>query len=310
MAHVVLAKAKDYSQKEICEVTLRTLDALNYEFDREANLVVVKPNLCYYWDYSTGETTHPAVVSAVIDWVRERTGKDASIVVAEADASAMKTKYAFKMLGYEKLSKVKNVNLHNLCEGEIVDKEVKVAGKSFVLPVNKMLLDADLIINVPKLKYQRAIGFSCALKNMFGAIAKPRKFVYHSNLPSVIVGMNKIVKSNIVLTDGIIALGKTPKKIGVIMASNDALASDFIASKAAGYNPLRLGYLKLGVKEKIGNVNHINLTANSIGLEDIRKEFPRQSHFLRKISWKLQLRMLNLYSKVSKDVIPPVLNEE
>ncbi len=309
MAHVVLAKAADYSQREIYEGTLSALDALDYELGMKTNLVIIKPNLSYYWDFSTGETTHPSVVSAVIDWVRQRAGKDVSIVVAEADASAMRTKYAFKMLGYEKLGNVKKVKLQNLSEGEIADVEVRVAGERFALPVNKVLLDADLIINVPKLKYHRVMGLTCALKNMFGAISKPRKFVYHDNLPSVIVGMNKIVRSSIVLTDGIIALGKTPKKIGAVLASNDVLAADFIAAKAMGYNPLRIGYLRLGIREKIGNVENIDLTENHVRLEDVRMEFPRRNYLLQKLSWKLQLRVLKIYAKLAGDVVPPVLWE-
>jgi len=306
---VVLTKAEGFTEKEINETVSKALDALSYDFEEKVDLVIIKPNLCYYWDFSTGETTDPRVVSAVIDWVRQRIRKDVCIVVAEADASAMRTKYAFKMLGYEKLSQIKNVELLNLSEGEIIDREVEVAGENFVLPVNRMLLDADLIINVPKLKYHRLMGLTCALKNIFGAIAKPRKYVYHSRLASVIVGVNKIVKSNIVLVDGIIALGKTPKKIGVIMTSDDALAADFIAAKAIGCGPSRIAYLRLGMKEKIGDVSNLNLIENPIKLEDIKKEFPNRNFLLQKLSWLLQLKILRLYSKMSKDVIPPILDE-
>ena len=309
MSDVVLTKAEGYTEKEINETVSGALDVLGYDFGKKVDLVVIKPNLCYYWDFSTGETTDPRVVSAVIDWVRQRIREDVCIFVAEADASAMRTKHAFKMLGYEKLSRTKNVGLLNLSEGEILDRNVEVAGEDFVLPVNKMLLDADLIINVPKLKYHKLAGLTCALKNMFGAIAKPRKYSYHNRLAKVIVGINKIVKSNIILVDGIIALGKTPKKLGVIMTSDDALAADYVASRAIGHNPSRIAYLKLGMKEKIGDVNNLNLIENPTKLEDIRKEFPKQNYLLHSFSWKLQLKLLKLYSKMSKDVVPPILND-
>lgn len=309
MANVVLTKARGYTRDEIGDAVSRALDTLNYDLNDKIDLVVIKPNLCYYWDYSTGETTDPRVVSAVIDWVRQRIGKSVCILVAEADASAMRTKHAFRMLGYEKLSQEKNVKLVNLSEGEVIDREVVVAGEKFVLPVNKVLLDADLMINVPKLKFHRRMGLTCALKNMFGAIAKPRKYVYHNRLSSVIVGVNKMVKSNIILVDGIIGLGKTPKKVGVIMTSDDALAADFVAAKAIGCDPSRIAYLRLGMKERIGDVSNLNLMENPIRLEDIKKGFPKQNFFLQKLSWNLQLKILRLYSKMSKDIIPPVLDE-
>ena len=40
------------------------------------------------------------------------------IAIVESDASAMRCKYAFSMLGYEKLAKEKNVRLVNLSEDE------------------------------------------------------------------------------------------------------------------------------------------------------------------------------------------------
>ncbi len=73
MANVVLTKARGFSQEEIDNAVSRALHTLNYDQKDRIDLVVIKPNLCYYWDYSTGETTDPRVVSAVIDWIRQRT---------------------------------------------------------------------------------------------------------------------------------------------------------------------------------------------------------------------------------------------
>jgi uncharacterized protein (DUF362 family) len=306
---VVLTETKDYSRERICETVARALDGLNYDLDDDVNSVVIKPNLCYYWDYSTGETTDPRVVSAVIEWLRQKIGEDVSIAVGEADASAMRTKYAFKMLGYEKLCQEKNVKLVNLSEGEIIEKEAVVAGEKFVLPVNKMLLDADLLVNVPKMKCHRTVGFTCALKNMFGAISKPRKYVYHEKLAKVIVGINKIVKTDLVLVDGIIACGKVPKKVGVVMAGDDPVATDITAAKAMNFNPQSIGYLKLAIKEKIGNINSVDVIENPVKIEHVKKKFPRYNYSLQKIYWNLQLGMLKTYARIIGDVIPPILLE-
>lgn len=309
MAKVILTKTNSFSTEEIGETVSRALDLLNYDLKGSIDSVIIKPNLCYYWDYSTGQTTDPRVVSAVIDWVRQKLDKDVCISIAEADASAMRTKYAFKMLGYEKLSLGKNVELVNLSQGEIVEKEVVLAGKKLVLPVNKILLDTNLLINVPKLKYHRTIGFTCALKNIFGAIAKPKKYVYHNRLARTITGMNKIVRTNVALVDGVVVAGKTPKKLGVAMASDNAVACDFIAAKAIGCEPTRIEYLKLALKEKLGDVNDLYLTEDSVKLSEIRKDFPKQNFRVQKLSWKMQLKMLKMYARLTGDIIPPILWE-
>lgn len=304
---MVLTKSKGYSKEDIDASVARGLDALNYDIDVQCNSVLIKPNLCYYWDYSTGQTTDPRVVSAIVDWIRQRVGNNISIFVAEADASAMRTKYAFKILGFEKLAREKNLKLVNLSEGEIVDKEVVVAGERFVLPINNLLLDADLTVNVPKLKTHRAVGFTCTLKNMFGAIAKPRKFVYHSKLAQTIVGINKLVATDMVVVDGIVVSGKTSKKMGIIMTGNDALATDLVAAEIVGYKFSRVAYLRLAMTERIGDAKRPNIIANPVRLEDVKKEFPKPNHLMESLSWKLQLKTLRIYARIVGDVIPPIL---
>jgi len=311
MAKVVLTsiKTRNFADDDIEEAVERAIDRLDFHFGDALQNVVIKPNLCYYWNYSTGETTDPRVVSAVIDYVRDKVGNDPNIVVAEADASAMKTEYSFRVLGYDKLCQEKNVKLENLSEGNIVDVKVNVSGKDVVLPINEILLNADLVINVPKLKTHNFVGATCALKNMFGAISKPRKYSYHEMISHVIVGVNKIVRSDIIVVDGIICRGARPKKLGAIITGDDCVATDFIAAKIAGFNPKRIQHLVMAKKEKIGHINNIELIEDYGKLTEIKKNFPRYNYSMRKFSFRMQLKMLKMYARLTGDIIPPVLWE-
>lgn len=311
MAKVALTstKTKNFSTEDISNAVNRAFDLLDFSPSNRIEKIVIKPNLSYYSDYSTGETTDPRVVSAVIDYVRDIVDKDVRIFVAEADATAMKTKYSFKVLGYEKLRQTKNIELMNLSHGNIIEKKVNVRNRELVLPVNEILLDGSLIINVPKLKTHNVVGFTCSLKNMFGAIAKPRKYDYHKMLSDVIVGINKIVRCNMIVVDGIIAKGSEPKKLGVLVAGNNPLATDSIAAEIMGFNPRKVEYLKLAEEENIGNLSNIDLVEDNIKLREIKNRFPTYSHFRHKISWQLQLKMLRTYAAITGDVLPPVLEK-
>ncbi|HVP92733.1 MAG TPA: DUF362 domain-containing protein [Acidobacteriota bacterium] len=311
MAKVVLTslRTKSFSDSEINDAVANAIDRLGFSFNDKIQDVVLKPNLCYYWNYSTGETTDPRVVSAVVDYVRSKLGNDVNITVAEADASAMKTKYSFEVLGYDKLCRSKNLKFQNLSEGKLVDMKVNVNSKEIVLPINEILLKADLVVNVPKLKTHNFVGATCSLKNMFGAIAKPRKFSYHNMISQAIVGVNKIVRSDLCIVDGIIVRGSSTKRLGVILAGDNPFATDFIAAKAMGFNPTRIPYLNLAEKEGIGKANEIELIEDQVKLKEVRNVFPRYNHFIHKISWNLQLKMLRAYAAVVGDVIPPVLEE-
>ena len=152
-----------------------------------------------------------------------------------------------------------DVALKNLSEGNVVEKTVKVGKTEVTLPFNEVLLNADLVINVPKLKTHNFIGVTCAMKNIFGAISKPRKYSYHDNIVNVIVAANKIVKSDIVVVDGLIVRGSCPRRLGVIMASDNPLTNDFIAAKIMSFNPKKVPYLNLAAKEELGETENIGI---------------------------------------------------
>ncbi len=310
MAKVAITSVKNqpFSQEEIDAAVERTLDDLSYDFSGVRN-VLIKPNLCYYWNASTGETTDGRVVCSVIKYLRKKLGEGISITVAEADASAMKTKFAFSILGYDELCQKSHVALKNLSEGSVVQRTVKVGGGELTLPFNEELLNADLVINVPKLKTHNFVGVTCALKNMYGAISKPRKYSYHNNIVNVIVAANKIAPSDLVVVDGLIVRGSCPKKLGVVMAGDNALSTDFVAARAMSFNPKKVPYLNLAAKERLGETENIRLIEDGVTLAEVRRNFPHYSHRMHSISWGLQLKMLRAYTAVSGDVLPPFLEK-
>lgn len=231
---------------------------IQYEFPTEIKNVVVKPNLCYYWDYSTGQTTDPKFVAALIELIRERISPDPDISIVESDASAMKCKHAFKMLGYEKLSQDYNVKLINLSENKSDIMEVTAGGRSFRLKVPETVRSGDLKINIPKIKYTfEKIKITCALKNIFGCNPYPKKFRYHSVLEEAIVALNKLMKFDLCLIDGNIVSGVQPRRLGLVMASKDPVAIDVAAAKIAGVNPNRIGYIQLAKREGLGNTSFV-----------------------------------------------------
>jgi len=309
---VSLVRTKIFDGNNIKEATYRALDLLNYKPSGNIKHVIIKPNLCYYWDYSTGETTDPRLVSSIIDYVREKWNEKAEIIIIESDASAMRVKHVFKMLGYEALAEEKSVGLINLSEEEKCEKEVTVKEHKFTLPLPKCIFNSDFLINVPKLKVGPYAGgqclhITCALKNLFGCISEPKKVSFHPWLQEVIVGVNKLIKPHLTVVDGIVALGKHPAKLGLVIAGVDNLAVDFVSARVMGYNPWTINYLSLAAEERVGNVTDVKLVGEN--LHDISKFFPKRNRLGFKILWSLQLSMLRAYTKLSGDTVPAVLEK-
>ena len=250
-----------------------SLDLIDYQFKKDIQKVAIKPNMCYYWDYSTGQTTDPKFVATLIDIIRDKISPDVNISIVESDASAMKCKHAFKFLGYEKMAQHHDVTLVNLSKDESQRVEVSAGGQSFHFMVPQTIQNADLRINVPKIKYLVQTKISCALKNIFGCNPYPNKFKYHKKLNEAIVALNKAMKFNLCILDGLIVSGSQPRKLGLIMASQDPVALDAATAKIAGINPKSVRHIMLANKEGLGNTSFIPKGADP---KLFKRRYPRK----------------------------------
>jgi uncharacterized protein (DUF362 family) len=235
-------------------------------------------------------------------------GNQLSIRIVESDASAMRTNHAFQMLGYDKLAKEKNVELFNLSNDSVEEILIDVNNQKMRLKVPKSLMNTDLFINVPKIKLLREAKITCAYKNLFGCIALPKKIVYHAFLNEAIVGINKLLHPNLTMVDGLVALGRFPVRLDLIMASVDPFSVDWVASKIMGYNPHKIKYLQLAIKEGLGRPQNIRTCGES--LKAFAKIFPKENLLSSKRWWNLQFGLLGLYKRVANDVVPPFLERE
>ena len=305
---VGLVNARMYaSPDETKNAISQALSLIKFQPKNSIKTIAIKPNLCYYRGPSTGETTDPRVVGGIIDYLREHYGSDLDIKVVEADATAMKTKYAFQVLGYTKLAKEKKVELLNLSKAVLEEKKSNVNGQELIFQVPRLLLKSDLFINVPKLKIMLPTTITCALKNLFGCIGYPKKIVYHPHLEEAIVGINKILRPHLTVVDGVVALGKFPVNLDLLMASEDPFSIDWIAARIMGCNPAKIKHLKIAMKSGVGNPNGIKVLGED--MEKFRKLFPRVHLLTSKIVRSIQFNLFRLYSKMVKDTVPSMLEE-
>jgi len=273
MSLVSFTKVRGASPNSTRQAILDSLDLIQFQFARNIRNVVIKANMCYYWGYSTGLTTDPKFVATLVDVIRDQVSPDVNISIVESDASAMKCKYAFKILGYEKMARHCKVALVNLSKDESERVEVVVGGQPFRFMLPRTIQNADLRVNVPKIKYMDYTKITCALKNIFGCNPYPKKFIYHRKLDEAIVALNKLMKFHLCIVDGIIASGAQPRRLGLVMASRDPVAIDAAAAKIAGVNARSIRHITLASREGIGNASFI---PKGIAPEYFKKRYPRK----------------------------------
>ncbi|HSV50110.1 MAG TPA: DUF362 domain-containing protein [Candidatus Acidoferrales bacterium] len=272
MSYVSLVKISQ-GEAPVGQAISQSLNLINYSFPSDVRHVVIKPNLCYYWDATTGQTTSPAFVSTLIDLIREKAGSDVDIAIVESDASAMRCKYAFRMLGYEQLAAEKNVRLVNLSEDQSSSVEVSCNGSKYNFNIPRTISGADLKINIAHIKYTvDPIKLTCALKNIFGCNPYQKKYKYHSDLGNVIVALNKAMPFDLCLIDNNIATGVQPRRLGLVMASEDPVALDVVASKIAWLNPEKIPYFEVAEREGVGQRGYVAVGAE---LDFFRELYPK-----------------------------------
>jgi uncharacterized protein (DUF362 family) len=230
------------------------------------------------------------------------------IKVVESDGSAVRTRHSYSALGYRKLAEDYGVDLVNLSEDETSEVSVKINRSQFKFPIPKILQTVDLLVNVPKLKLARATTITVGLKNIFGCIATPRKLPFHEHLDEAIVGINKIIRPQVTLVDGTYALGRATIKLGLLLAGQDVVAVDSIASRVMGVSPWVVRSIRLAEAEGLGTSHNIEVKGEEI--EKFKRLFPtRRNNVLYRRVWDFQLKMLRAYCRLTDDILPPIIQE-
>ena len=102
-----------------------------------------------------------------------------------------------------------------------------------VLAIAKAAFDADLVINVPKLKTHAFTLFTNAVKNVFGLLPGFQKMLLHKSFPNprqfgeCLAFLYKTVKPGLTVCDAVVGMegdgpsGGTPVQLGFLAASAD-----------------------------------------------------------------------------------------
>jgi len=237
--------------------------------------IMIKPNICLVRGYETGATVDPFIVKCLVDWLLQNYDIE-TVTIGEADATELNVEVAFKVLGWEDtFNQYSNVKLLNLTKDDYVD--VDLNGLYFKnLKMSKSYMESDLLISVGKLKTHTMTEITCILKNQYGANPIKNKAQYHPHLDEVICDLNKARLPDLCLVDGIIAMegagpvSGAPNPIGLLIAGNDAVATDHACARLMGFNPNKISHLRLAVKQKLGSTDYEVFGER---IEDVRTKF-------------------------------------
>ncbi|WP_026486479.1 DUF362 domain-containing protein [Caldanaerobius polysaccharolyticus] len=215
-------------------------------------LIGLKPNMVVAKPPESGATTSTDMVCGIIEYLKD-CGFN-RIIILEGSWVGDSTQRAFKVCGYDRISREYGVELFDTKKDGF--KAYDAGGMK--INVCDKVMEVDYLINLPVLKGHCQTEITCALKNMKGCIPDSEKRRFHTmGLHRPIAYLNKIVKPSFNIVDGLIGdldfeEGGNPVEMNRIIAGKDPVLIDAYAAELMGYDPYDIGYIKLAEELGIG----------------------------------------------------------
>ena len=244
---------------------------------------LIKPNLFTTKTAEEGATTDMRIVLALAGMVVE---KSATPVVGECPAMAAYAQpdMVFEGLGVRRLCEEAGVELRVLDR----DRPIRVENRRGVVvgelwfPEYALLCNG--IINVPKLKTHALTTLTCAVKNLFGLQQGGSKANHHvrtrndpKRFSHLLLDLYEAIRPQIRLNvvDAIVGMegeGPTtgdPIKLDLILAGENAVAVDMVASAVVGWDPMDVGTNYLAAERGLGPSSLDEIEVVGVPIEEV-----------------------------------------
>jgi len=301
---VVILRCNDYDQSKVSEAIHSALEHLGgiTQFVKNGQTVLLKPNMLSAKAPERAITTHPAFLEAVIDEVRSAGGE---VWMGDSPSGALKgVKRCWENTGFLDLAERKKIRLINFEADGTIARQVQDRKYHFA----KAVLEADVVINLPKFKTHGFTLYTGAIKNLYGTLPGFQKAQFHKcyphpkNFSQTLVDIYKIVRPQLHLMDGILGMeGNGPatgkkRKTKLIFASVDGVALDAVASSIMGFKEGDIDAIRLAGEQELGEnrLESINILGEL--LEDVRfDDFILPSNYLIRMIPQFLLRWLGRF---------------
>ncbi|NMC59053.1 MAG: DUF362 domain-containing protein [Candidatus Methanofastidiosa archaeon] len=267
---VSVRRAEDYENglSEAVDKVINDLGGIK-RFVKKGDTVALKPNLLVFSSPNKGIVTHPLFTFEIFNKILEVGGEP---FVIDSPGSGIpfnkpSLKSLYKLTGYWDVFK----EYQNCLNTDTSKKTIEIRNGLLLNRVNilKPLLDADVIINLPKMKTHTLTILSGAVKNMYGSVPGMEKTTYHSRFRDVydfskaILDVWNAVRPNLTLMDGIVSLeGDGPamrgltRKTNIILGSQNPLSMDLAITKMIGLTYDDIPYLKVAIENNLSDGNY------------------------------------------------------
>lgn len=263
---VSLTRCDDYDHVKVQAALLKhfNLHGGIDAFIARGDKVLIKPNMIAPRSAGCAVQTDPAVIielaKILLDFGAKPFVADSSAWAnAAACAEALGIVEPLKRLGV----RIKQLSRPVKCTLEHSGTKIGISS---------VALEADKIINLPKLKTHQQLVATIAVKNMFGCVSGKAKAIWHyrkgatsENFCTMLIDIYKLLGPVLTIIDAVVAMEGpgpirgNPKKLGWLVASVDPMAAEVICCDLIGFNPEQLPLIRAAEKIGFGCTNKQNI---------------------------------------------------
>lgn len=216
--------------------------------------VLLKPNLVEPNRDIPHLTTHPAVIVAAAEVFRSW---GADVKVGEGPGHVRDIELALAESRVQEAlddARLPFIDLNHDETGwrENAGRASALAGFHFP----RAILEADVVVSLPKLKTHHWVGATIAMKNLYGTLPGlkygwPKNVLHHAGIPQTVYDINATLPKTIAIVDAIDCMeGDGPimgsrKSMGLILIGPVVAAVDATACRIMGLRPERIDYMRL-----------------------------------------------------------------
>jgi uncharacterized protein (DUF362 family)/Pyruvate/2-oxoacid:ferredoxin oxidoreductase delta subunit len=303
---IAIQKIKNEDVKTSVFSALELINAKKL-MQKDNMVVLLKPNILMGKPPERGVNTHPDVIRSVIQWVKQFNPAKIYVCDSAGGAKVGITEKAIIDSGIGVVCEEEGAECLPFEKSERKIYKIEDPLELEEISSSKLIEDADLIINIPKIKTHWQCTLTCCIKNMFGTVLLANKAKTHAQAAvldrfcSALVDIYSVSKPQLTVIDGYFCMeGQGPSsgdavKLDLILAGYDPVALDSVVCKIIGFDPSEVLYLAKAEQKELGSTDLEKVEIIGETIKDVYRKFKRPK--LKPISMPLPKWLANYLGK-------------
>jgi len=145
------------------------------------------------------------------------------------------------------------------------------------------VLEADLVVSLPKLKTHHWVGMTAAMKNLYGTLPGvvygwPKNVLHHAGIPQTVADINASLPKTVAIVDAIVGMEGdgpimgTAKPLGLLAIGTSATAVDATCARVIALDPARVPYLAIAAG-MLGPIDEAHILQRGERWQDVASPF-------------------------------------